>query len=265
MYKNQLKTIDTEDKAYLLGLFYSDGCVCNTNNNCSIVLHNNDLNLLKILNKKFKFFKLRSSHKNATKLDCTSKELKKDLISNGVYPIKSSLNKDKIVIPNIHSSLISHFIRGFFDGDGSVYKQKLFNIKVELGCTSYGFITQLLKILYNNNINFNIQCSFKGTGLRTMDYYKIYCSSYKQSKKFADFIYKDATIFMKRKYDLLNTEIFYDKKERLQCLNCDSFNTIFMGIRNNKTRLYCKDCNTRCTTSAPVISNINSGEVQITN
>ena len=263
-YNNELQQINTEEKAYLIGLFYSDGYVCNTNNNCGITLHSNDILLLEKLIYIFPFFKLRKSHKNAYKIDCTSKKLKEDLIKNGVLPLKSSFNKEELNINYFPKHLINHFIRGFFDGDGSVYKQKLFNIKIEVGCTSFNLITQMIKILYDQNINVNLSCSFKGTGLRTTDFYKLYTSSYKTSKLFSDFIYNNSTIHLERKFDLLNTQVEYDIKERLQCSKCNSYNTFYQGFRNNKTRIKCKDCNRGSTiTTAPCSSNITSGEDEL--
>ena len=84
-----------------------------------------------------------------------------------------------------------------------------------------------------------------------MDFYKLYTSSYIVSKQFADFIYKDATIYMKRKFDLLNIEIEYNKKERIQCPICNSYNTLYNGFRNNKTRIKCKDCNKMSSINCP--------------
>jgi intein/homing endonuclease len=242
-YKNELQHIDTQEKAYLLGLFYSDGYVSSKSNDCGITLHYQDLELLEKLILIFPFFKLSKSHKNAYKLNCISKELKQHLLNNGVLPLKSSVNKDNLSIKHLSSDLISHFIRGFFDGDGSVYFQKLFNIKIEIGSTSFNLITEIVKILYDNKITVNLTCSYAGNGLRTMNYYKLFTSSYKVSKLFADYIYKDSVIYMQRKYLKLNVIPEYVEKERLQCLKCNSFNTMYNGFRNEKTRIKCKDCN----------------------
>ena len=264
-YNNELQIIDNPEKAYLLGLFYSDGYVCSTNNNCGITLHEQDILLLEKLIDLFPFFKIRKSHKCAYKIDCTSKDLKKDLIKNGVLPLKSSINKEGLSIKKIlNENLFSHFIRGFFDGDGSVYKQKLFNIKIEIGCTSFSFISELVKILYDNKINVNLRCSFLGAGLRTFDYYKLYTSSYKTSKLFSNFIYNESTIHLERKFNLLNLEVRYEEKERLQCPICNSYNTFYQGFRNYKTRIKCKDCNKGSTIkTAPNSSNTISGEDEL--
>lgn len=263
-YTNELQNIDTEEKAYLLGLFYSDGYVCSTNNNCGITLHNNDLLLLEKLITIFPFFVLRRSHTNASKIECISKELKKHLISHGVLILKSSLNRENLSLSSISNDLINHFIRGFFDGDGSVFKQKLFNVKIEIGCTSFKLITEILKVLYDNRINCNMSCSYAGSGLRTIDYYKLYTSSYRESKKFADYIYKNASIYMERKYEKLNVIPEYDIRPRIICPLCNSSNTVFGGERNNKNRIMCKDCKKRSSVpTAPNSSNIISGEDEL--
>lgn len=259
-YNNELQNIDTEHKAYLLGLFYSDGYVCNINNNCGITLHEQDVALLEELIQVFPFMILKKSHKNAYKISCTSKALKQHLLSNGVFVKKSSLNRENLSLLHLQNHLLSPFIRGFFDGDGSVYSQKLFNIKIEIGGTSFKLITEIVKVLYDNKITVNLSCCYKGTGQRTMDYYKLYTSSYKISKLFADFIYKDATIYMKRKFDKLNVIPVYEKKERLQCNNCGSSNTSYNGFRNNKIRIKCKDCKKMSSIiTAPDNSNVIGG------
>lgn len=259
-YTNELQQIDTQEKAYLLGLFYSDGYVCSSNNNCGITLHKQDLELLQRIILLFPFFKLRKPHLKAYKIDCTSKKLKEHLILNGVLPLKSSVNKDRLTLKNLSPLLYSHFIRGYFDGDGSVYSQKLFNIKIEIGGTSFNLITEIIKILYDNKINVNLTCSFEGTGLKTMPYYKLYTSSYKNSKLFADFIYRDSSIHMERKFLRLNVVPEYKEKARLQCPKCNSLKTLYSGYRNGKTRIKCKDCKKMSTIlTAPDSSNIISG------
>ena len=40
--------------------------------------------------------------------------------------------------------LMPHFIRGYFDGDGSVYKQKQGNTKIEIGGTGFKMITDIV-------------------------------------------------------------------------------------------------------------------------
>jgi galactitol-specific phosphotransferase system IIB component len=263
-YTNELLDIDTQEKAYLLGLFYSDGYVTSSGNACAITLHEQDIDLLEDLVLLFPFFRLKKSHARAYKMICVSKTLKEHLINNGVFPKKSSVNKDLLTCLNVKPELTHHFIRGFFDGDGSVWSQKLFNIKIEIGGTSFGLITEIIKILYDNRITVNFTCCYAGSGLRTMDYYKLFTSSYKISKQFADYIYKDSTIHMSRKFLKLNVTVEYDNRKRVYCPCCNSNNTIYNGVRNGKTRITCKDCKKHSSIlTAPHSSNIVSGEGEL--
>ena len=51
MYNNELKNIDSSEKAYLLGLFYSDGCIHSSDGSyyASITLHEDDKYLLDVI------------------------------------------------------------------------------------------------------------------------------------------------------------------------------------------------------------------------
>lgn len=249
-YNNELKFIDTEEKAYLLGLFYSDGCVSNTNNSCSISLHKNDFYLLKEIVKIFPFFKIKINKNNCNKVICTNKNLKIDLINNGVFPRKSKDNKELLTIKNVPKIFIWDFMRGFFDGDGSVYFRKRNNTIFEISCTSYNLISEIIKLFFDSRIKVNIMVSYAGSGLRTIDCYRIYTSSREECLKFANLIYKNkGNLFLKRKFDLFYREVEVDIKTGPKCPKCDSINTRLSGLNRSKEkqRIYCKNCKKKST------------------
>lgn len=68
-----------------------------------------------------------------------------DLVSFGLSPNKSSTIK----FPKIPQDLLRHFIRGCWDGDGSVYIQKNGNFGASYVSGSYDFILDMLKELNN--------------------------------------------------------------------------------------------------------------------
>lgn len=118
------KNIDSKEKAYWLGFLYADGCVHSNSNEISITLKDRD--------HLEKFRKaIKSNNKIGESIDkrygslpkiyhfsIKDKQLKSDLIKWGCVPNKSlSLTK----IPNIPRDFVSHFIRGYFDGDGSLH------------------------------------------------------------------------------------------------------------------------------------------------
>ena len=120
MYNRELQVIDTQEKAYLLGLFYADGNVGLNQNQCRIELSINDKDLILHLKDLFPFFYIHYNQDTKIELGNYEKNLKLDLINNGCLPRKSFENKDNLHLPNINESLIPHFIRGYFDGDGVV-------------------------------------------------------------------------------------------------------------------------------------------------
>ena len=120
--------IDTEEKAYWLGFLYADGCVHSSNNEISINITDKDhVEKFKkaIRAKNHKIGKTEDKRfKNAKPLyhfSIKDAQLHSDLIKWGCIPNKS-LKIEKI--PNIPRDYTSHFIRGYFDGDGSLHYLK---------------------------------------------------------------------------------------------------------------------------------------------
>lgn len=116
--------IDSKEKAYWLGFLYADGCVHSTSNEISITLKDRDhlekfRKAIKSNNKIGESIDRRfSSLPKIYHFSIKDKQLKSDLIKWGCVPNKSlSLTK----IPNIPRDFVSHFIRGYFDGDGSLH------------------------------------------------------------------------------------------------------------------------------------------------
>lgn len=128
------KRIDTEEKAYWLGFLYADGCI--TDNGVNLLLHQNDIEVLEKFKSDIKYTgkieirndKINYGLKYGIKISPTAKvrihsmSLRNDLIKLGCMPKKTFILKfpTEDMVPN---SLISHFIRGYFDGDGSVWEK----------------------------------------------------------------------------------------------------------------------------------------------
>lgn len=116
--------IDSKEKAYWLGFLYADGCVHSNSNEISITLKDRDhlekfRKAIKSNNKISESVDKRySSLPKIYHFSIKDKQLKSDLIKWGCVPNKSlTLTK----IPNIPRDFVSHFIRGYFDGDGSLH------------------------------------------------------------------------------------------------------------------------------------------------
>ncbi|PLT29470.1 LAGLIDADG family homing endonuclease [Peribacillus deserti] len=115
-----------------------------------------------------------------------SKIMRKDIIEiHGINPNKC-LN---LKFPKIPAEFMSHFVRGYFDGDGCIYKDKYF---VNIVGGSKSFMESLVKILASQNINAVIK-SFE-------HHYRVYISGDDPIKKFSAWIYKDKELYLQRKY-----------------------------------------------------------------
>jgi hypothetical protein len=103
-------------------------------------------------------------------------------------------------------NLLSHFIRGFSDGDGHISKD---------ACTMVATVDfcEGLKLFVENTLNLpTFVGNPKGSDKRIN---RISISGAVNSIRFQDFLYKDATIYLQRKYDKYkeNLALILDKKQ----------------------------------------------------
>jgi len=106
--------------AYVLGLIITDGCISDTG---TISLHMNDKDVLEKVKRAMGSQHKISSSKYQKGLFCFHfgrERLVRDLSRLGVLPRKSL----KVKFPAIPGAYLRDFIRGVFDGDGSVYFEK---------------------------------------------------------------------------------------------------------------------------------------------
>lgn len=113
----------TPDMAYTLGFIAADGSVQESTKNKGPVLRiaSKDKEHLETIRNLLGSTHLirEESNKNGSwsVLAIYSKEIVDDLVSLGIYPNKSLTFR----IPNIPDEYMRHFVRGYFDGDGSIY------------------------------------------------------------------------------------------------------------------------------------------------
>lgn len=192
------KDIDTEVKAYYLGLIAADGCISKYKNSkvtFSIELESSDIDILNKLSIELCGFDSlvktysRIGRNNTSKIAFSDKIFTDNLINNGIIFNKTF----KLEFPrNISNELIHHFIRGYFDGDGSVYFKKdilHFNF-----VGSKLFIPELNKYLFNIGI-FNREYAIIDRG----NFCSIHIGGVEQSKRFYNYIYNNSNFFLNRK------------------------------------------------------------------
>lgn len=231
----------SELDAYLLGFFYADGCV--RKNTFSIALAEKDQGFLQwildILNNTLSttcVLKYNGKTKSY-KFTISNRNFVEKLIRYGIVEHKTYENND-FVFKNIPHNLKWHFIRGYFDGDGSI-------------CYASGSnkwtsnIVSLNKTLIHSIRDYCFQYINHGTVRNDKQYSRFCLSGNKCVTKFGEMMYKDAHYFMER------------KREKFESIPTYRKNNIYNGITNyhnkyrvdiyskqNKKQIYLGLCNT---------------------
>lgn len=198
------KIIDTEEKAYWLGFIYADGCV--TNDTFSVKLSVKDAPHLGKLKKCMEsdhnigIYESRNGYnigKKFCQFSINDKQLVLDLIDNGVCYRKSNI----LTFPNssiLPDNLVNHFIRGYFDGDGSVYvaNKKYGYLGISFD-GDYEFLSSLLSIL--SAITGTNSSIYKSSG---DNHYSLKIGGTNQVKRFAQYLYSESNISLERKRNI---------------------------------------------------------------
>ncbi len=121
--RNYFSNIDSYEKAYWLGLIYADGSNKVSKNVFVLGLKQEDSYILELLkndvksNVPIKIAKdKRGNREDFHRLEIYNKQFCLDLLKQGVFENKTSILKS----PILDEDLIYSFIRGYFDGDGSI-------------------------------------------------------------------------------------------------------------------------------------------------
>lgn len=188
--------IDTHEKAYFLGLLYSDGYISKTpyGVNIGIALKLEDKYILEYLKKEFNVNNKISVYKNSAKFSVTCQHLYNTLSS---YGIKEDKSHSDYIIPSIKDEFVNSFILGFFDGDGCITIKSTGYSVVSICCNSKIFLENLEKYLNNHGI---ITRPISTEKREHNDLFVLYLSKRENQIKFKDFIYKNSKIFLQRKF-----------------------------------------------------------------
>lgn len=196
-------TIDTPNKAYVFGFLCADGHVDNKKHTISMSLQEGDKEILEKIRievnseKPLEFVDYSNKHdfgytyQNQWRLLFFSGHMCKTFNSYGIMHDKSYT----LTYPEIPKELNRHFIRGYFDGNGSIHiKGKHISI------TSTRMFLEILKDIVQQELNINC-AQIKDASCKngvTCDYE---INRRYESKIFLDWIYQDADLKLKRKYD----------------------------------------------------------------
>lgn len=197
--------IDTEEKAYWLGFFYADAYNNEKLGRLVIELQEKDKNHLykcaAFFGKPRKpFVQLKNSGKYTSyRLELNSKHLTKSLAKLGCHQTKSF----NIIYPKwIDERLTNHFIRGYFDGDGGLHINKS-DDQMNIQIVSTQEMVLSFRNIFKSELGINSYVSHPKR--YTNNTYRLDSGGSRQVKKFCDWIYKDATIYLDRKYNLFRS------------------------------------------------------------
>lgn len=190
------KNIASEEQAYWLGFLYADGYVSGDSNKIELCLKDKEhvekfCDFININKEKVK--QKIAFGKPYYRIGIRSKEMHLDLIKNGCTPRKSLTLKypNSEILPE---NLTNHFVRGYFDGDGSlgIYSNK-------------GRVSPQFSIISTKEFLDEIKYKYNLPENKYMRDGKAYCyqtTAYEHVKRFAMSLYKNANIYLDRKYKI---------------------------------------------------------------
>lgn len=220
--QNFFENIDTEEKAYILGFICADGHVNDKNYSISITLKDSDFSLLEKIrtslgstHKIIRHIKKVNPYKksnNPILEQCSIKINGKQLVTpllNMNIGGRKTYTLDSSIIKFIPENLIRHFLRGYFDGDGNITWNKIYNSGTKYlvqVCGNQDFLLGSFQKFFPSN------CSLY------KDKYSKQCYVWKITSKievlnFLAYIYSDATIYLDRKYDIFRYALWSYKTE----------------------------------------------------
>ena len=199
--ENYFSEIDSENKAYILGFFYADGNVGSSNYKVQIQLQEDDVEILNKmkeefqLNRPLEYIKPPKKYPNRKpqyRLVIENKTFYNNIVKHGVIPRKSYL----ATFPyHIDKKYYKAFIRGVYDGDGCFTNEHIsFTGTYELINAIGDIIDQELGIKKHIYVAQNSKTIDKNTRV-------LMFGGNNQVKKFLSWLYNDAQMYLKRKYD----------------------------------------------------------------
>ena len=206
---NCFNEISNEENAYFLGLLCADGCNNEKDGVVTISLQEGDKDILEKLqsfletNKPLKFINKRKYNpiwKDLYAVDIVSKHISSKLASLGCFARKS-LTLQFPTEEQVPAHLIRHFIRGYFDGNGCIsFTRHRSKNKLDccVGLSSTVYFGDIYSSIVNNHLGVNCTSyDDADNGItKSVRFYGV-----KNAIAFYEWIYKDATVYLLRKYN----------------------------------------------------------------
>lgn len=212
------KNIQTEIQAYILGFFAADGSVDEERKTFRVKLCEEDIDTVNLIaeyispeSRRFHIDSYEIKGRNDKTytgrpqegIDINSSILVTSLNDLGIGYKKTYSD---LHIPVISTELIPHFIRGYFDGDGSIIgwiasekgKTDRFRFKFEICAKSSTILEDIINFFKLHDIKINLNY------LTRDDMYRLSTSSKKEVTKIFNLLYSDSNFYMVRKFNKFN-------------------------------------------------------------
>ena len=214
-------SIDTETKAYLLGFMYADGYISSTPIDdtkeknvytIELSLQESDIEILELMKKELQtprpILRCKNNHNNyKVRLIVNSMHMWNTLNNYGCTPRKSFTEKFPSEDIFKDKSLIRHFIRGYFDGDGCItYSNKNHKFAAFHMMGTYDFLLKVQEYFPENTGNLTIRHNHNNPE----EEIRFISTSHNKAIKILKYLYDDSNIFLSRKYKRFRALCYYE-------------------------------------------------------
>ena len=195
-----------ESQAYLLGLILSDGHINYNRGQFQYVCKKEDIELIEFIKTTLKSehpIKIRGKY---AVYNISNIKLVQSLINVFNLPHSNKSINNLIIPVNIPSDMIWHFLRGIFDGDGSIWYGDTYRAGYTGG---EFFLKQIQSILESNGIKSDFKYRYTSANKNSC---QITVNGTFNVMKLKDILYHNSTIYLSRKKEKFNLcEIQSDK------------------------------------------------------
>jgi hypothetical protein len=188
--------VNSEEKAYIMGILYADGYNDTSRSSVNLGLKESDKEILDKITaliqptKPLQFVKINKPNcENQYRLVICNKHISQKIAEYGCPKAKTFLLEFPVWL---EPKLYNHFIRGYIDGDGWIGKRSVSIVGTEK------FLDKISEIC-NNKFGFNTY-KRKRHKHRNHNIFMLEISGRKKCVEFLNWIYKDATLFLNRKF-----------------------------------------------------------------
>lgn len=193
----------SHDLGYILGMLGSDGCVAQNRNMIYIELQRQDREILEKINtvikndRPVKDYETGRGYENS-KIYFYSKMVKDELATYNIIPNKTYESSYKFP-DKLKKEFYPDYIRGLFDGDGSIKARTGYNVPIwQIDSSSKEIVKKIQEYLNE----FNIKTTIHEIPKVNISIYRILCSNITGCKHIFNIMYyPNVNLYMKRKYD----------------------------------------------------------------